>query len=67
MRMQGTDIQRALQKKQQKKRKMKYCFALNCVGWREGQNLNSLVSGSFIICEDEWIFRIFPSDFPGSG
>ena len=59
MRMQGTDIQLAPSKKKEN-RKMKYCFALNRVGWREGENLNSLVSGSFIICEDEWILEYFP-------
>lgn len=60
MRMQGTDIQLAPSKKKKKNLKMKYCFALNHVGWREGENLKSLVSSSFIICEDEWIFRRFP-------
>lgn len=34
------------------------------MGWREGESTpKSLVSSSFIIIEDEWIFR----DFPGSG
>ena len=61
--MQGTDIQLAPSKKKENL-KMKYCFALNRVGWREGENLKSLVSSSFIICEDEWIFRRFPWDFP---